>query len=70
MDVRVLTGLVCPADQPPARPLGRRKYPGALKFCGVKNGRDFTDQFHPLIGGHFTMRVAHKLLLTCFIQHF
>ena len=32
MDVRVLTGLVCPA----ARPLGRRQYPGALKGCGVK----------------------------------
>ena len=27
MDVRVLTGLVCPA----ARPLGVRQYPGALK---------------------------------------
>ena len=32
VDVRVLTGLVCPA----ARPLGRRQYPGALKGCGVK----------------------------------
>ena len=32
MDVRVLTGLVCPA----ARPLGVRQYPGALKGCGVK----------------------------------
>ena len=32
IDVRVLTGLVCPA----ARPLGRRQYPGALKGCGVK----------------------------------
>ena len=31
MDVRVLTGLVCP----PARPLGVRQYPGALKGCGV-----------------------------------
>ena len=31
MDVRVLTGLVCPA----ARPLGVRQYPGALKGCGV-----------------------------------
>ena len=30
VDVRVLTGLVCPA----ARPLGRRQYPGALKGCG------------------------------------
>ena len=36
MDVRVLTGLVCPAAHPPARPLGRRQYPGALKGCGVK----------------------------------
>ena len=35
MDVRVLTGLVCPA----ARPLGVRQYPGALKGCGVKSGR-------------------------------
>ena len=34
MDVRVLTGLVCPA----ARPLGVRQYPGALKGCGVKKG--------------------------------
>ena len=33
MDVRVLTGLVCPA----ARPLGVRQYPGALKGCGVKS---------------------------------
>ena len=32
MDVRVLTGLVCPA----ARPLGVQQYPGALKGCGVK----------------------------------
>ena len=36
MDVRVLTGLVCPVARPPARPLGRRQYPGALKGCGVK----------------------------------
>ena len=36
MDVRVLTGLVCPAARPPARPLGVRQYPGALKGCGVK----------------------------------
>ena len=34
MDVRVLTGLVCPA----ARPLRVRQYPGALKGCGVKTG--------------------------------
>ena len=33
VEVRVLTGLVCPA----ARPLGRRQYPGALKGCGVKS---------------------------------
>ena len=32
MDMRVLTGLVCPA----ARPLGVWQYPGALKGCGVK----------------------------------
>ena len=32
MDVRVLTGLVCPATCPP----GVRQYPGALKGCGVK----------------------------------
>ena len=32
VDVRVLTGLFCPA----ARPLGRRQYPGALDSCGVK----------------------------------
>ena len=32
LDVRVLTGFVCPA----ARPLGRRQYPGALKPCVVK----------------------------------
>ena len=32
VDVRVLTGLVCPAT----RRLGRRQYPGALKGCGVK----------------------------------
>ena len=32
MDVRVLTGLVCPA----ARPLGVRQYPGDLKGWGVK----------------------------------
>ena len=36
MDVRALTGLVCPAARPPARPLGVRQYPGALKGCGVK----------------------------------
>ena len=36
MDVRVLTGLVCPAARPPARPPGVRQYPGALKGCGVK----------------------------------
>ena len=36
MDVRVLTGLVCPAARLPARPLGVRQYPGALKGCGVK----------------------------------
>ena len=41
MDVRVLTGLVCPAALPPARPLGVRQYPGALKGCGVKTIRDF-----------------------------
>ena len=44
MDVRVLTGLVCPAARPPARPparpLGVRQYPGALKGCGVKRGTD------------------------------
>ena len=33
MDVRVLTGLVCPAA---ARPPGVRQYPGALKGCRVK----------------------------------
>ena len=32
MDMRVLTGLVCPA----ARPLGVRQYPGVLKGWGVK----------------------------------
>ena len=32
MDVRVLTGLVCP----PACLLGQRQYPGALKGCGIK----------------------------------
>ena len=32
VDVRVLTGLVCPAARPP----GRRQYPGALKGCGLK----------------------------------
>ena len=36
VDVRVLTGLVCPAARPPARPLRVRQYPGALKGCGVK----------------------------------
>ena len=46
MDVRVLTGLVCPAARPPARPpparpLGIRQYPGALKGCGVKNCCNF-----------------------------
>ena len=41
MDVRVLTGLVCPAARPPARPLGVRQYPGALKGCGVKNCCNF-----------------------------
>ena len=34
MDVRVLTGLVCPAARPPARPLGVRQYPGALRAAG------------------------------------
>ena len=34
MDVRVLTGL---SALPPARPLGVRQYPGALKGCGVKS---------------------------------
>ena len=33
VDVRVLTGLVCPAT----RLLGVRQYPGALKGCGVKS---------------------------------
>ena len=37
MDVRVLTGLVCPAARLPARLLGVRQYPGALKGCGVKS---------------------------------
>ena len=41
MDVRVLTGLVCPAARMPARPLGRRQYPGALKGCGVKRNQIF-----------------------------
>ena len=36
VDVRVLTGLVCPAARPPARPLGVRQYPGTLKGCGVE----------------------------------
>ena len=36
MDERVLTGPVCPAACPLARPLGVRQYPGALKGCGVK----------------------------------
>ena len=36
MDVRVLTGLVCPATRPPTRPLRVRQYPGTLKGCGVK----------------------------------
>ena len=36
MDVRVLTGLVCPAARPSARPLGVRQYPWDLKGCGVK----------------------------------
>ena len=40
MDVRVLTGLVCPA----ARPLGVRQYPGALKGCGVKRCNRRTDR--------------------------
>ena len=35
MDVRVLTGLVCPAARPP----GVRQYPGALKGCGVKTNK-------------------------------
>ena len=41
MDMRVLTGLVCPAARPPARPLGRRQSPGALKGCGVKSSENF-----------------------------
>ena len=44
MDVRVLTGLVCPAAHPPARPLGVRQYPGALKGCGVKRCDRQTDR--------------------------
>ena len=51
MDVRVSTGLVCPAARPPARPparpLGVRQYPGALKGCGVKNIQR-TPLFHDL----------------------
>ena len=34
MDVRVP-----PETRPPARPLGRRQYPGALKGCGVESER-------------------------------
>ena len=37
MDVRVLTGLVCPAARPPARPPARgTTIPRSLKGCGVK----------------------------------
>ena len=41
MDVRVLTGLVCPAARPPARPPVRppprgTTIPRSLKGCGVK----------------------------------
>ena len=42
-DVGVLTGLVCPSARPPARPLGRRQYPGALKGCGVKIEREWNE---------------------------
>ena len=43
MDVRVLTGLVCPAARPPARPPVRppargTTIPRSLKGCGVKTG--------------------------------
>ena len=41
MDVRVLTGLVCPDARPPARPPGVRQHPGALKGCGVKTGPQY-----------------------------
>ena len=46
MDVRVLTGLVCPAARPPAHPLEQRQYPGALKGCGVKMYRG--QETHPI----------------------
>ena len=42
-DVGVLTGLVCPSARPPARPLGRRQYPGALKGWGVKIEREWNE---------------------------
>ena len=42
MDVRVLTGLVCPAARPPVRPPARppargTTIPRSLKGCGVKS---------------------------------
>ena len=37
MDVRVLTGLVCPA----ARPLGVRQYPGILNNTSDKHGAEY-----------------------------
>ena len=58
MDVRVLTGLVCPA----ARPLGVRQYPGALKRCGVK-----TDFFCREMGLESEIHIS---ITQCFISTF
>ena len=35
MDMRVLTGLVCPAARPPARPLGVRQYSETTWAVGI-----------------------------------
>ena len=60
MEVRVLTGLVCPA----ARPLGVRQYPGALKRCGVKIYHVISHpspNFNGLVVMHEMVYLYHKI---------
>ena len=58
-DVRVLTGLVCPAARPPASPLGVRQYPGALKGCGVKSENCWCDRCSPMLH-HGNLQQIHN----------
>ena len=71
MDVRVLTGLVCPAALLPTRPLGRGQHPGALKGCVVKIILNNVKVYHKILNtDNVSTNLNNTYCLFCLIHFY